>query len=123
MSEDINKKSDYVINENNSHNLSNHETDLKKSSSVIESQRNAVVIEKSSRVYVILGWMCAALILFSSVYLSALFATGGVIFGALLNRQIRGSGNVLIISNIVLGIINIGLGILYIIVQRMVLGY
>lgn len=123
MSGETKQKTDYGNSNKHSNNRSGTEIGINKEFLASNIEKNSVAVERSSRVYVILGWVCAAFTLFTSVYLSPLFAAGGVIFGILLNRQIEGSGNVLIISNIVLGIINIGLGVLYIIVRRMMLGY
>ncbi|MFZ5989358.1 MAG: hypothetical protein ACOYWZ_19865 [Bacillota bacterium] len=80
----------------------------------------AVAVENNSRLYVILGWISAAL----TVFISPLFAIAGVTFGILLNRQAKGSGNALIITNIALALINIVFSIiLYLVAGNMIFGY
>ena len=75
--------------------------------------------EGNAKLYVILGWISAALTLF----ISPLFAIAGITFGVLLNRKIKGSGNTLIIANLALGIINLLLGIIYVILSEQMIGY
>ncbi|HHX18209.1 MAG TPA: hypothetical protein GX727_05060 [Clostridium sp.] len=69
----------------------------------------AVILKKDSKKYVVLGWISAAL----TIFISPIFAILGVIFGILLNEQIRGSGNIIIITNVVLALFVIALQILY----------
>jgi len=67
---------------------------------------STVAVTADSRTFVILGWICAAL----AAFMSPFFAIAGVVFGALANKQAKGSGNIVIITNIVLGAISAILG-------------
>jgi hypothetical protein len=71
-------------------------------------------VDANTRVFIILGWICAAL----TAFISPLFAIGGIIFGALANRNARGSGNALIITNIVLAVINLIFGLFVVAIMR-----
>ena len=57
----------------------------------------------NSRTFLVLGWISAALTFLISPY----FAMAGIVFGVLVNRQARGRGNALIITNVVLAVLNI----------------
>lgn len=85
-----------------------------------ENNRKAdiLAVSENAKLYVILGWISAAL----TFFISPLFAIAGITFGVLLNRQIKGSGNTLIIANVVIGIFNLVLGMIYVILTEMV-GY
>ena len=65
--------------------------------------KGAIALERVDKLYVVLGWISAAL----TVFVTPLFAIAGITFGVLLNKQQKGSGNVIIISNVVLALINI----------------
>jgi len=71
------------------------------------------------KLYVILGWISAAL----TFFISPLFQIAGITFGILLNRQIKGSGNTLIIANVVLGLINLVLGVVFVILTEQMMVY
>lgn len=68
----------------------------------------AATIANTSNVFVILGWISAAL----TFLISPLFAIAGIIFGVVANRQARGRGNAIIIVNIVLAAILILFGLI-----------
>lgn len=53
--------------------------------------------------FVVIGWICAALTLLWSPF----FAIAGIVFGVLANSQLRGSGNTLIVTNVVFAVLNI----------------
>lgn len=76
--------------------------------------KGTAVVNANTRIFIILGWICAAL----TAFISPLFAIGGIIFGALANRLARGSGNALIITNIVLAVINIIFGLFIVAIMR-----
>jgi hypothetical protein len=59
-------------------------------------------IASNTKIYIILGWISVAF----TAFLSPLFAIAGITFGILVNRQARGTGNVIIKTNIVLAIVN-----------------
>lgn len=79
----------------------------------------AVAVPENAKLYVILGWISAAL----TFFISPLFAVAGIAFGILLNKQIKGSGNTLIIANIVLGLMNLVLGIVFVLMADRIIGY
>lgn len=66
------------------------------------------------RNFIILGWVSAALTAFVSPY----FAVLGIVFGVLANRKSRGSGTVIIITNVVLAAINILFGLFFLQIWR-----
>ncbi len=78
----------------------------------------AVAVPENAKLYVILGWISAAL----TFFISPLFAVAGIAFGILLNRQIKGSGNTLIIANVALGLINLILGVVFVILTERMIG-
>ena len=72
------------------------------------------------RTFLILGWVSAALTAFISPY----FAIIGVLFGVLANRRESGSGNAVIITNVVLAAINIIFGFFLIVsLRRLLFGF
>lgn len=80
---------------------------------------SALTIASSTRTFLILGWVCAAFTAFISPY----FAIAGITFGVLLNRQSRGSGNAVIVTNIVLALVNLLFGLFLIVaLRRMMFG-
>jgi hypothetical protein len=78
-----------------------------------------VAVPENAKLYVILGWISAAL----TFFISPLFAVAGITFGILLNKQIKGSGNTLIIANIVLGFMNLVLGVVFVLLADRIIGY
>lgn len=80
---------------------------------------SAVAVPENAKLYVILGWVSAAL----TFFISPLFAVAGITFGFLLNKQIKGSGNTLIIANIVLGLMNLVLGVIFVLLADRIIGY
>lgn len=79
----------------------------------------ALAVLENAKLYVILGWISAAL----TFFISPLFAVAGIAFGILLNRQIKGSGNTLIIANVALGLINLILGVVFVLLTERMIGY
>lgn len=94
-------------------NLRNAEPDINRRHDV------AVAVPENAKLYVILGWISAAL----TFFISPLFAVAGITFGLLLNRQIKGSGKTLIIANVVLGLMNLVLGIIFVLLAERLVGY
>ncbi len=84
-----------------------------------ESHDGTVAVPENAKLYVILGWISAAL----TFFISPLFAIAGITFGILLNKQRRGSGNTLIIANVVLGLINMLLGIMFVFLAERMISY
>lgn len=86
----------------------------------IKSSGKAAALVRTTRVYIILGWVFAAL----TAFVSPLFALGGIIFGVLANKEAKGSGNALIITNVVIATINMIFGLFLVaLVRRMMIGY
>lgn len=87
----------------------------------ISNGRNSgAAVATSSRTLLILGWISAALTAFISPY----FAIAGIAFGVMANRQVKGSGNAVIVTNIVLAVINLLFGLFLIVaLRRMMFGY
>lgn len=78
-----------------------------------------IALSGKTKTYVILGWICAAFTAFLSIY----FAIPGIVLGAVANRNVRGSGNIVIIANIIFAIIRLFLGFLFVALWRMLTGY
>lgn len=68
-----------------------------------------VALGKSSRLFIILGWVSTAL----AAFVSPIFAIAGIIFGVLLNRKVKGQGNMIIITSVVLGLAKFVLGYIF----------
>lgn len=125
MSEDFYGKENEVndIEDNISHNEYSdkrdeqdfHKIDL----DTINRHEGTLTVPENAKLYVILGWISAAL----TFFISPLFAIAGIAFGILLNRQIKGSGNTLIISNVALGLINLILGVVFVLLAERMTGY
>lgn len=121
MDENFNNKPD--INEENAGNRvhednvgGQHRTDTGINNFSMDDKGNirtdrggTAAITSSSRMYVVLGWISAALTLFVSPW----FAIAGIVFGILANRQARGSGNAVLITNVVLAAVNILFSLVY----------
>ncbi|MDQ2086678.1 hypothetical protein RBH29_09600 [Herbivorax sp. ANBcel31] len=91
-----------IAQEISNENVLNYEENIKRDD-------RSISLEKSNRLYVVLGWISAAL----TTFINPIFAVAGVIFGVLLNRQVKGSGNVIIIVNVVLALFVISFQLLY----------
>jgi len=87
----------------------------------IHTDKNgAATMMLSSRMFLIFGWISAALTAFISPY----FAIAGISFGVLANKQHRGTGNAVITTNIVVAVINLLFGLFLIVaLRRMMFGY
>lgn len=70
---------------------------------LITSRSTAVALPGSSRIYVAAGWLLAALTAFIWPY----FAVLGIVSGFAANIKARGSGNAVIVSNIVFAAVNL----------------
>lgn len=60
------------------------------------------------KILIVLGWITAGL----TAFISPLFAVAGISFGVLANKEIKGSGNAVIIATIVLAVINLIFGLI-----------
>jgi hypothetical protein len=63
--------------------------------------QGASAIAGGSGILLILGWVCAAF----TAFINPLFAIPGIILGVLANRQVRGRGTAVIITNVVLAVV------------------
>lgn len=84
----------------------------------IHNTLNGAVITSSSKTFIILGWISAALAAFISSY----FAIAGIAFGILAGKEAKGSGKIVIIANIVLALINFVFRFFLFTVWRMIIG-
>lgn len=100
----------------NDKNVDNEDTDNNEMASFsnIRHDGNVAAVSLDRRTLIGIGWISAALTAFVSPY----FAFLGVLVGVLANRQVRGSGNTIIIINIVLAAINILFGFFLILSMR-----
>ncbi|HPD00273.1 MAG TPA: hypothetical protein PLA01_02860 [Acetivibrio sp.] len=106
MDKDFMKNDEIIEESRNEHNDEAQQRRLFDNNEQVNSgDKGALALERIDRLYVVLGWISAAV----TIFVSPLFAIAGVTFGVLLNRQHKGSGNVIIISNIALALINIAL--------------
>jgi hypothetical protein len=80
---------------------------MDKSGSIHNDKTGAAAVSPNTRTFIILGWISAAL----TAFISAYFAIAGVTFGVLANRKVKGSGNIVIITNVVLAGINLIFGL------------
>lgn len=111
--ENVENKSHYVYgNKRNDHYLLNFNSKVNK-----KRYDGTLVVAENAKLYVILGWISAAL----TFFISPLFAVAGIAFGILLNRQIKGSGNTLIIANVAIGLINLVLGVVFVLLTERML--
>ncbi|TYQ17665.1 UNVERIFIED_CONTAM: hypothetical protein Cloal_0023 [Acetivibrio alkalicellulosi] len=111
---DDNDNINKIIDENDQEDQNDNRHFFEFGENIKRNNDTAVMVEKNSTLFVILGWICAAL----TVFISPLFAIPGVVFGVMLNRQIRGSGNILIITNTVLALISFSFNLIYILMTR-----
>ncbi|MGI6778809.1 MAG: hypothetical protein ACOX7R_12635 [Acetivibrionales bacterium] len=98
------------------------ETDIKnfsmdESGNLRGGQNTAAAIGKNARTFLILGWVSAAF----TAFISPLFAIAGIVFGVLANGRIGGSGNAVIITNIVLAVLNMVFS--FFLIRGFILGY
>jgi hypothetical protein len=76
-----------------------------------------MAVASSSRTFLVIAWISAALAAFVSPY----FAISGIVFGVLANRQAKGSGTAVIITNVVLAAINLLFGFIIVMAIRRIL--
>lgn len=84
----------------------------------IKADSNGTAAVVTPKTFIVLGWISAAF----TFLVSPWFAVAGIAFGVLANRQSRSSGNVVIITNIVLAVLNLlfGIGLVYFLGARRV---
>lgn len=124
MSEEYNGKENKVnIEEKVSHYAFNDKKNtfepIDDSSVIDKGSGQLLAVSDKAKLYVVLGWISAAL----TFFISPLFAIAGITFGILLNRQKKDSGNILIIANVVIGSINLILGMIYLLLAERMIGY
>ncbi|MCX7748680.1 MAG: hypothetical protein N2645_17610 [Clostridia bacterium] len=81
--------------------------------------RNAAAIPFNTKTFIVLGWISAAF----TAFVNPLFGAPGVLFGMLANRNLKGVGNPVIITNILFAAINIVFGLFLIALVRRMVGY
>lgn len=90
---------------------------MDESGKIHEDRHGAAVIEKDVKTYQILGWISAAF----TALISPLFVIAGIVFGVLANRKKQGSGNAIIITNVVLAVLNMLVG--FFLLRGLMFGY
>lgn len=115
MTDDFNKKDGIIAAERNDRNENENENEQVENIELFinnelisDSEKGAIALERINRLYVVLGWISAAM----TIFISPLFAIAGITFGVVLNRQSRGSGNAVILGNIGLALINMVVNII-----------
>jgi hypothetical protein len=89
-----------------------------------KSGGTAVATAKNVRLFVVLGWISAGLVLISfSFYMSLLFASAGVLFGVLVSRQQKGMGTAIIATNLALVAFQLLLGLFFVAALKRIIGY
>lgn len=83
-------------------------------SSIMQSAEEA----RKIRMIITFGWIFAALAAFINPY----FAIIGITLGLLANRKVKGMGNYIIATNLILGTVNLIFGFFGIIIGRFFLG-
>ena len=73
-----------------------------------------VALSESVKIYTILGWVSISL----AAFVTSIFAIAGIIFGVLINRRIKGRGNIIIISSLVLGLAKIVLSYFFLTINK-----
>ncbi|GAE87411.1 hypothetical protein [Acetivibrio straminisolvens] len=121
MTDDLNKKSEMIVEERDDRNKS-EEIDSKQffinNEEINDVDKGAIALERVNRLYIVLGWISAIMALFTTPFA----AIAGIIFGVSLNRQKQGSGNVVIIANIVLALVNLIFNAILLIMTANMLG-
>ena len=88
MNDDFIKKDEIIEESRNEH---NDEAEQKNffinNEKVRNDDKGAIALERIDGLYVVLGWISAAI----TIFVSPLFAIAGITFGVLLNRQHKGS--------------------------------
>lgn len=64
--------------------------------------QSTVILSSSTKAYIVLGWISAALTGFYSFY----FAIAAIAFGMLANHKVKGIGNTLIITTVIFAMAN-----------------
>jgi ABC-type sugar transport system permease subunit len=78
------------------------------------NKNGTAVYTRNIGLFTALGWTSIAL----AAFVAPFFAIAGIIFGVLLNRQIEGRGNVIIIASVVLGTAKYILGYIFLTLIR-----
>ena len=112
-----NSPDDAMTNTNNTQNENVKNFSMDNKGNIHTNKNGTAAIARSSRTFIILGWISAAFTLLISPY----FAIAGIVFGLLANRQAKGSGNVIIITNVVIAVISLLFGLL--LFRGMIYGY
>ncbi|HHV30276.1 hypothetical protein [Acetivibrio mesophilus] len=107
MTDDFNKENEIITAERNDRNekeqIEENEQFFIGNDQISDNEKGAIALKRINQLYVVLGWISAVM----TIFISPLIAIAGITFGVILNRQMRGSGNAVIIANISLALINI----------------
>lgn len=112
----MNKNENESVNESSHDHIRNLAMDSK--GKIHAGSNGTAVTTRNMTLLIVLGWICAAL----TAFVSSLFAIAGIVLGVLLNRSIKGRGNTIIITNVVLAIINVIFGLYLLTATRNILG-
>lgn len=73
-----------------------------------------VMLSESIKIYTILGWVSTSL----AAFVSPVLAIAGIIFGVLINKKIKGRGNIIIIASVILGVAKFVLSYIFLTISR-----
>ena len=123
MTQDFDKKNETILKEQDDHNEKEQNDNIDfffENEQINEIDKGAIALERVNRLYVVLGWVSAVMALFTTPFV----AIAGIIFGVTLQKQRQGSGNAVIVANIVFALINIIFNIIVLLLTaNMICGY
>ena len=97
-------------NDNNQNEINDiHQMTMDDKGNIRNGQNGIVVLSESIKIYTILGWVSISL----ASFVSPIFAIAGIIFGVLVNKKVKGRGNIIIIASVVLGLAKVVLSYLF----------
>ncbi|HOM02757.1 MAG TPA: hypothetical protein PLH43_08020 [Acetivibrio sp.] len=121
MTQDFDKKNETILKEQDDHNEKEQNDNIDfffENEQINEIDKGAIALERVNRLYVVLGWVSAVMALFTTPFV----AIAGIIFGVTLQKQRQGSGNAVIVANIVFALINIIFNIIVLLLTANMIG-
>ena len=121
MTQDFDKKNETILKEQEDHNEKEQNDNIDfffENEQINEIDKGAIALERVNRLYVVLGWVSAVMALFTTPFV----AIAGIIFGVTLQKQRQGSGNAVIVANIVFALINIIFNIIVLLLTANMIG-
>jgi ABC-type sugar transport system permease subunit len=100
--------------ENKTNNADINKLSMDNNGSIRNNQNDAVISTENTKLFTVLGWISTGL----AAFVSPIFAIGGIVFGVLLNKKIKGRGNIIIIASVVLGTAKFILSYLFLSIYR-----